>query len=245
MSAANKSELSVPSTGHSIIAASTKEDKFQGITTLIEAEPLRLTACKTEARIDTRLLAKHLGNKHKAVFELLVKHKADFERLGKVPFETEALPSGQREKYGALNEDHCYLMLTFSRNTAKVRYLKVKMVRAFGEARKARELHQTEYLPAYHAMHDRIKVLANGSPNERFIHMNVNKLVNKVSGIEAGQRGTAALPTMALVIVVTAMAAQAMQSAQDHHAAYQLAKAALKPLLALTMGNTLQIGGAQ
>jgi len=54
--------------------------------------------------MNTRLLAKHLGNKHKAVIESLTKHKADFLRLGKVPFETEALPSGQREKYGALKE---------------------------------------------------------------------------------------------------------------------------------------------
>jgi phage regulator Rha-like protein len=187
------------------------------------------------------LLAKHLGNKHKAVFELLMKHKADFERLGKLPFETGALPSGQREKYGTLNEDHCYLMLTFSRNTAIVRDLKVKMVRAFGEARKVRELHQTEYLPAYHALHDRIKELANGSPNERFIHMNANRLVNKVSGIEAGQRAGANLPTQSLLIVAQMMAAQAMQSAPDHHVAYALAKDAMKPLLSLTTGNVLQL----
>ena len=211
--------------------------------TLIAIEPLTLTTGKTEARVDTRLLAKHLGSKHKAVFELLVKHKADFERLGKVPFETEALPSGQREKYGALNEDHCYLMLTFSRNTTKVRVLKVEMVRAFGEARKARELHQAEYLPAYHALHDRIKVLANGSPNERFIHLNANRLLNKVSGIEAGQRAGANLPTQSLLIVAQMMAAQAMQSAHDYREGYQLAKDATAPLLALTAGNRALGGG--
>ncbi len=242
MSAPHKSEC--PLAGGHVAKEITVTGQHSTPTTH-EAEPLTLTACKTEARMDTRLLAKHLGNKHKAVFQLLTKHKADFLRLGKVPFEMEALPSGQREKYGALNEDQSFLMLTFSSNTTKVRDLKVKMVRAFGEARKARELHQTEYLPAYRALHDGIHALASGSDNERRVHVNFNRLVNRAAGIESGQRGTASLPTQSLIVVAQLMIAQAMQSAHDHHDGYQLAKAALKPLLALTAGNVLQLEVAQ
>ncbi|CAH1207473.1 conserved hypothetical protein [Candidatus Nitrotoga sp. BS] len=202
---------------------------------------LTLTLCKEEARLDTRLLAKHLGNTPKAIIKLVDKHKQCFSELGKVVFEISPLPSGQRERYGALNEDQCYLVLTFSRNTAKVKDLKVKMVKVFGEARKARELRHTEYLPTYHQLHDQIKVLADGSPNEQLIHMNFNKLLNKVSGIKAGMRSMANLPTQSLLIVAQLMTLQAMQSASDHKDGYALAKDATMPLLALTAGNVLQL----
>lgn len=35
-----------------------------------------------------------------------------------------------------LSEDQCYLLLTYSRNTVRVRSLKVALVRAFGSARR-------------------------------------------------------------------------------------------------------------
>ncbi len=103
---------------------------------LIEAQPLTLTTTTTEARVDTRLLARQLGGKHKAVIESLTKYKADFLKLGKVPFQTEALPSGQREKFALLNEDQSFFLLTLSRNNRRVVNLKVLMIKAFGEARR-------------------------------------------------------------------------------------------------------------
>ena len=59
---------------------------------------LTLMHAKAESRIDTRLLARHLGTSHKAVFQLLTIHKDDFLQLGKVPFQMEALQSGQRAR---------------------------------------------------------------------------------------------------------------------------------------------------
>lgn len=196
-------------------------------------EPLTLLTTTSEARVDTRLLALHLGNNHKAVFQLLMKHKDDFLKLGKVPFEMEALPSGQREKYALLNEDQSFLMIAFSHNTAKVRSLKVRMVNAFGEARRARDLHRTEYLPVYHELHDALHLLASESVHERQVHMNFNKLVNKAAGIEAGQRGGLSLPTQSMLIVAQMMALQVVRAAPGHKEAYQLSKAAVAPLLAL------------
>ncbi len=198
-----------------------------------ESAELALVSTKVETRVDSRLLAQHLGNKHKAVFELLIKHKDDFLLLGKVPFQTEALPSGQREKFGLLNEDQSLLMLTFSRNTVAVRALKVKLVKAFSAARKARDLHGTEYLPVYHELHDALHELASGSEHERQVHMNFNKLVNKAAGIAAGQRTGLNLPTQSMLIVAQLMALQAVRAAPGHKEAYQLSKAAVAPLLAL------------
>ena len=193
-------------------------------------ENFALTLVKNERRADTRLLAKHLGNQHKNVFELVKNYNADFEQLGKVTFQTEALPSGQLEKFALLNEDQAYLLLTYSRNSAKVRALKVKMVKAFAEVRRAAEVRQMEYLPAYHQLHDAIKVAANGSPNERFIHMNANKALNQLAGVESGQRAGAGSLQQSILAVGSALAAQALQNATDGHGLHKRIKAALEPL---------------
>ena len=193
-------------------------------------ENFELTLVKNERRADTRLLAKHLGNQHKNVFELVKNYKADFEQIGKVTFQTEALPSGQLEKFALLNEDQAYLLLTYSRNSAKVRALKVKMVKAFAEVRRAAEVRQMEYLPAYHQLHDAIKVAANGSPNERFIHMNANKALNQLAGVESGQRAGAGSLQQSILAVGSALAAQALQNATDGHGLHKRIKAALEPL---------------
>lgn len=96
------------------------------------------------------------------------------------------------------------------------------------------------YLPTYHQLHDVIHSLACESSNEKFVHMNVNKLVNKAAGVEAGQRATLALPQQSMLIVAQAVAANALRGAADHHAGYErvkqslLALASTCELLALT-----------
>ncbi|NMM82421.1 hypothetical protein B2J86_16035 [Acidovorax sp. SRB_14] len=201
---------------------------------------LELTTIKAEPRADTRLLAEHLGNKHKSLFELVKSYKTDFEALGKVPFQTEALPSGQSEKFALLNEDQAYLLLTYARNSTRVRALKLKMVTAFRDARRAAEVRATEYLPSYHAMHDAIKRAANGSPNERFMHINANKFLNQLAGVQPGQRPAAGQLQQSILAVGCAMAAKAVTEASDGHGLHQQIKTALKPLigvLALTVGT--------
>lgn len=195
------------------------------------SENFELTLVKNERRADTRLLAKHLGNQHKNVFELVKNYRADFEQFGILRFQTEEIEGrGQPEKFALLNEDQAYLLLTYSRNSTKVRALKVKMVKAFAEARRAAEVRQVEYLPAYHQLHDAIKVAANGSPNERFIHMNANKALNQLAGVESGQRAGAGSLQQSILAVGSALAAQALQNATDGHGLHKRIKAALEPL---------------
>ena len=192
---------------------------------------LPLVTKKAEPRIDSRLLAQHLGNKHENVMQLLRDYRADFEPFGILRFETgEITGRGQPVKFALLNEDQAYLLLAYSRNTAKVRALKVKLVLAFGEARRAAEL-TAEYLPTYHGLHDQLHTLAAGSPNERWAHANLNKLVNKAAGIEAGQRPAAGVPQKAMLIAAQHIATQAMQGATNHHEGYARAKTALAPLM--------------
>ena len=198
---------------------------------------LALTTHKNDARVDSRLLANHLGNQHRPVMVLIEKYGDSFSSFGKVLFEkASSLDSltGQRERFALLNEDQAFFLLTMSRNSDHVVDLKVKLIQAFSEARRAADQRQTEYLPTYHRLRDTIHQLAGRSPNEKFVHINFNKLVNKTAGLEAGQRPKAGLSQQAMLIVAQDVATQAMQGATDHHDGYQLAKRSLLALAAAT-----------
>ena len=121
-------------------------------------------------------------------------------------------------------------MLTLSRNNARVVELKVKLIQAFREARRVADQRQGEYLPTYQQLHDVIHSLASESSNEKYVHMNVNKLVNKAAGVEAGKRANLALPQQSMLIVAQAVAANALRGATDHHAGYELVKRSLRAL---------------
>jgi phage regulator Rha-like protein len=189
-----------------------------------------VTTTKGEARIDSRLIADHLGIKNRSLYALVKSHKADFEQLGILRFQNAVIKRrGQPEKYALLNEDQAYLFLAFSRNTKKVCTLKLALVKSFGEARRALSVRQIEYLPAYHALHDAIKIHADGSANERFYHMNANRELNKLAGVQAGHRASAGLLQQSLLAVGSALAARAVTEANEG-SLHQHIKAALKPL---------------
>ena len=205
---------------------------------------LSLSVTESEPRVDSRLLARHLGIQHKNVIESVGKYREHFLSFGKVAFQTEPLQSGQKEKFALLNEDQAFLLLSLSRNTSRVVELKVRLVKAFGEARRNRDMTQAEYLPTYRALHDEIHALAAGSENERFVHMNLNKLVNKTAGIGSGQREGATLPTRSMLVTAQMIAAAAMRGAGNHREGYEKAKAALTGLGGLMKLNALPAAGS-
>lgn len=203
-----------------------------------------LTQHKGEARVDSRILAKQLRNQHKAVMVLIERYAAKFLKFGLLPFEMEAVKKegargAKHEKYALLNEDQSYFLLSLSRNTDHVVDLKANLVHAFSEARAGKDAAAIEYLPGYHELHDRAHELAAGSKNERFVHMNLNKLVNKTVGIGSGQRGKLPPPVKSLTVVAQTLAVQAMEGAKDHHDGYENAKRVLGQL-----GQALQVRSA-
>ncbi|GAB7563030.1 hypothetical protein LG202_10690 [Methylobacillus methanolivorans] len=195
-------------------------------------QPLIHIQVKSEPRIDSRLIADSLGVKHQNTYGLIKDYKGDFEQLGVIRFQTGKPPKGSAggrpEHYAMLNEDQAYLLLVYSRNTVKVRAIKVKLVQAFRDARKALESHQTEYLPGYHAMHDE---LAHLDANSRHIHMNFNRLVNKAVGIGSGERNSLPFPHKSMLVAAQFIAASAAHTASNSKEAYQKAKDALQALI--------------
>lgn len=204
-----------------------------------------LTGRDETPRVDSRELAQRMGVKHKNTIELLDKHKADFLELGHLPFQTEvgyrAQGGGKAERFALLNEDQAYLLLTYSRNTAKVRGLKVKLVQAFSAARKAAEQRKCDYLPTYHLAHDALKGLAPDRQRQQHLHMNVNKLLNKVAGLDAGQRHGAQPGSLSVLAVGQMLAAQAATGASDDKAAYARIKQAVQPLHSLAKPQLLEV----
>lgn len=215
------------------MATTTKEkgrDSCKSATPTTSADDTALTLhqVKDEPRIDSRVLAKHLANTHQHVRELLTRYISDFRELGILRLQTgEIQGRGQPEKYAMLNEDQTYLLLTYSRNTATVRALKVRLVKAFREARQTQDMTRTEYLPTYHALHDEISALAGQSANAKYAHLNINRLVNKTIGIGSGQRSRLDAPRRSLLVAAQYLASTAMHGAGDHKEGYTLAKHAL------------------
>lgn len=128
------------------------------------------------------------------------------------------------------------LLLAYSRNTERVRALKLKLVIAFRDARSRQALHDGVYLPSYHALHDEVAEMARraheaGSlADECVFHVNVNKLANNVCGIVSGQRDRLTPSQRALLTatqeVIRTSLRRSMDAGADHKAAYQRAKSA-------------------
>lgn len=101
---------------------------------------LAIVEMNGESRIDSRLVAKSLGIKHKAFSETLSKYLGELQELGSVPFETEPRESGKKggdlQKYAMLNEDQAIFASNLSRNTKRVVEFKLALTKAFSEARK-------------------------------------------------------------------------------------------------------------
>ena len=191
-------------------------------------------------RVDSRIIAVHLNIEHESIARTLSNYSPDFSALGVFRSEIgKPVPGstgGRPERFWLLNEDQCYLLLTYSRNTETVRSLKLKLVLAFREARERRTLTDTQYLPGYHALHDEVMALAqvahdHGSlAGDEVFHCNANRLVNKAAGVGPGMRdrlsdGQRLMVTNLQVVMRNALRA-AINAGADHKEAYQRAKEA-------------------
>lgn len=216
---------------------------------------IALTAYKGEPRVDSRLLAEQLGNQHENTYDLLKKYEADFREFGVLRFET-GKPSagsqgGRPEAFALLNEDQCYLLLTYSRNTPRARALKINLVKAFREARDRASVSDAQYLPLYRSMHAEVAALAQrakecgSSTPEHLFHINANKALNTAMGIASGERGTLTIEQRLILTTLQAVYRRhlhdSLERGEDHREAGRKAKGAVLAYMATAGG--LLLGG--
>lgn len=206
-----------------------------------------------EARVDSRLLAEQLGNQHESSMKLIRAYRADFEEFGILRFEIgEITGRGQPEQYALLNEDQCYLLLTYSRNTPKARALKINLVKAFREARDRASVSDAQYLPLYHSMHAEVAALAQrakecgSSTPEHLFHINANKALNAAMGLASGERGALTIEQRLMLTTLQSVYRRALHDSlaggDDHREAGRKAKGAA--LVFMQTAGGLLLGGA-
>ena len=199
---------------------------------------LPLVLAKDGPRIDSRIVAEELGIENRALLQNIDNYLPKFNAFGVVTFQTQKPPKGSKGgmpvRFALLNEDQAYFAVTLSRNTEQAVEVKFRLVRAFGEARKQQDARQTQYLPFYHLAHDAARSMAQTAQQrgseapEQVFHTNVERLINRVFGIEAGQRASLT-PAMRNAVstayqLVSAAVADTLADGGDHKAAYREAE---------------------
>ncbi len=133
---------------------------------------ISLVVIDQEPRVDSRLIASQIGVEHKNTRSLIEQYQTAIENFGQLPFETEVgkrrQGGGNPEKFYLLNEDQAYLLLTLTRNTDQAVELKIRLVRAFGEQRRAIAISLPAVTPTLPVMESSL-VLACGATPIRFL----------------------------------------------------------------------------
>jgi phage regulator Rha-like protein len=208
---------------------------------------------KKELRIDSRLLAGQLDHRHRTIFASITKYEKELASLSLMRFETEAVKvEGERgykiQKFALLTEDQCYFVLTLMRNNQNVVALKLKLVKAFRDARKQianRDMARLSGKQVRRDETDAIKELVEyattkGSKNAQFYYPNITIMTNKVIGIDKGQRDT--LDTRQLCVLqmietaIRIAIGDGLREQLDYHDIFELCKdrvSELQPLLKL------------
>jgi phage regulator Rha-like protein len=116
-----------------------------------------------EHRIDSRLVAQSLGIEHESFMRTLSTYEPELQELGILRFEIgEIRGRGQPQKYVLLNEDQAIFAATLSRNTRQVVTFKLKLTKAFSEARKQLQAST----PAIHTFTDALRPRALENLNQ-------------------------------------------------------------------------------
>ena len=161
-----------------------------------------LTQHKQESRIDSRLFAERIGIKHKNLYALIQKHKAELRQLGTLPFQTETCSHSTGAtiiKYAPLNSDQFDYMcrIVRGRDPERMNRFKLDVTKAFSK-RRAIEPIRREYLPGYHESRDSLKTLGA----QRHHYINLARAENRVAGLSDGERGSADEQQLGLLVVM-------------------------------------------
>ncbi|HEM3201088.1 prophage ps3 protein 13 [Streptococcus suis] len=136
----------------------------------------------------SNIVAEYAEVQHHTITRLIREHKVDFENLGKVGFQIQAMTSGQHSKNYILNEQQATLLITYLRNTQPVREFKKNLVKAFFEMRDELanfKIQRALEKPRRKNLLEAIKNWEN-APKQAYASVN-NLLLKAVTGMNAKQ----------------------------------------------------------
>lgn len=148
--------------------------------------------------VDSRLMASRLDVRHRDMMrDVMDKYAADFEEFGSFARHL-AKPegSGRPQPYYLFNENQCYLLLTYIKNTPRARKLKQSLVRAFSDVRQQLAALKAERLGGKEVRKMETQAIAEmveyakaqGSKSAELYYANITKMTNRALGIESGAR---------------------------------------------------------
>lgn len=157
-------------------------------------------AIKQKPFTNSEIIAHETGVQHKNLLELIRTYLSDLQEFGRVAFETrpfETAGGEQNREIAILNEEQTTLLITYMRNSEKVRHFKKVIVRAFFDMRNTLhtiKMATVDKRDAHKEMMDDLVEqrhhLGNGTESRHFIIE--NKLCNwavtkSFSGIDESQ----------------------------------------------------------
>lgn len=136
---------------------------------------------KAEPYTTSEIIATNTNNQHESIKRLIRKHQLRLEQFGKVGFEIQPLPSGQKAKVYKLNEQQATLLITFLDNSEIVANFKTLLVKQFYEMRDEltkRNINRAIEKPIKKTLNDCIK---DWKYTNKHAYSNINRLLIKVA----------------------------------------------------------------
>lgn len=149
-------------------------------------------------RVDSRLLSPMLDVRHRDTYALIKSYSEQLQELGVLPLLADKPTVGRPQVFAMLSEDQCYFLLTLVKNTDRAVALKLKLVKAFRDARAQlaqRDVARLEGKAVRRSETDSIQALVEyakgqGSQNAEMYYANITRMTNDLLGISAGTRDT-------------------------------------------------------
>lgn len=134
---------------------------------------------KAEPYTTSEIIANNTNNSRVSVRRLIERHIDRLKQFGKVEFEMQPLPSGQKAKVYKLNEQQATLLITFLDNSDIVANFKTLLVKQFYEMRDEltkRNINRAIEKPVKKTLMDCIKKWKYAS---KYAYSNINRLLIK------------------------------------------------------------------
>lgn len=134
---------------------------------------------KAEPYTTSEIIANNTNNSRVSVRRLIEKHIDRLKQFGKVEFEMQPLPSGQKAKVYKLNEQQATLLITFLDNSDIVANFKTLLVKQFYEMRDEltkRNVNRAIEKPVKKTLMESVK---NWKYTSKHAYSNINRLLIK------------------------------------------------------------------